>query len=92
MVDLKIRFIVRDYESVVEFLYEGPHNYFNKLSARKFDQIDIVIIDGPLKHLPWNKCTVRVSVLVRMCLRTKKLLLTAGLATLALVVTCSTEH
>lgn len=60
------------------FDHHHHERYDDTNSAKRFDYIDFVIIDGPGTLLPWQEKSRQLTLIVKQCKYTKKPLFIAG--------------
>ena len=77
-------FICRSPNYISEFLYKydmisGDVNQ-NKKNKKNFDKIDIVIIDGYEKYVPWGNKSFILCEFIKLCKITNKILYAGGVA------------
>jgi hypothetical protein len=65
---------------LAEWLYDPSLDFTNTNSAKKFDYIDIVFINGKHTKTVWNRDNSNFLTLMRMCLHVRKPLIGSGLA------------
>ena len=75
-------FICRSPNNISEFLYKydmisGDVNQ-NKRNKKNFDKIDIVIIDGYEKYVPWDQRSYILCEFIKLCKITNKILYAGG--------------
>ena len=77
-------FICRSPNNISEFLFKydmisGDVNQ-NKKNKKNFDKIDIVIIDGYEKYVPWSDQSFILCEFIKLCKITNKILYAGGVA------------
>ena len=71
---------MRGVHDLDEFLFEGDSGFASQESARQFDFIDLVFIEMESNLRPWSPGAHKLSTLVRMCVRTNKMMLASSAA------------
>ena len=84
-------FISRDIQDLEDMLYEQSSCHLRKESALFFDTIDMIFINGHPSTPSWGKKCEFLCVLLRMCIKTSKLVFANGLAFFCLVMLCATD-
>lgn len=72
------------------YLFELNSEFSDKNAIKKFDQIDMVFVDGPVNEPPWSKKLKKVYVFLKMCFVTKKCVFGSGFTATMLAFLCST--
>lgn len=85
MIDTENEFYVRNRDTVEDFLFEVESSHVRREAALKFDQLDLIFIIGDSFTRPWTPRMIKILILLRMCLRVRKLLFASGFAMQALV-------
>ena len=91
LMDTETEFISRDISDIDDLLYEQSSSYLRKESALFFDTIDMIFINGDPMIIPWGKRTETLNVLLRMCIKTEKIVFASGLGFFCLVMLCATD-
>lgn len=91
LMDTETEFLSRDLHDLEDMLYEQSSCHLRKESALYFDTIDLVFINGDPKVPSWGKRCEFLSVFLRMCLKTKKMVFATGMAFCCLVMLCATD-
>ncbi|CAD8132817.1 unnamed protein product [Paramecium octaurelia] len=91
LLDTETEFFSRDANDLDEFLYDQDSGYSKQEAANQFNFIDFVFIEIDANLRPWSKHLKKVMVLIRMCLRTNKVLLATAGAMQALVFFVATN-
>jgi hypothetical protein len=73
------------------WLYDPSLDFTSPNSAKRFDFIDIVFINGKSPKTVWNPQNSNITTLLRMCLHTKKPFLGSGLAFLTAIYLLSSN-
>jgi hypothetical protein len=76
---------------LAEWLYDPSLDFTNTNSAKKFDYIDIVFINGQHTKTVWNRDNSNFLTLIRMCLHVRKPLIGSGLAFLTAIFLLSSN-
>ena len=92
LMDTETEFVIRDMTDIEDLLYEQSTSHLKKDSAMFFDTIDIIFINGESKILPWGKRTENINVLLRMCMKTNKMVFANGLGFYCLMMLCATDN
>jgi len=90
-VDTNFEFMIRGRDDLDEFIYELDSTHLKKNAAKAFDYIDMVFIDGEPNLLPWSPKISKILILLRMCMKTKKILFASSFAMQALVFLSATN-
>mgnify|MGYP001808113660 CR=1 FL=1 len=88
MIDTEIDFIIRDRDSIDDILYEIDSSFVRVECGKMFDSIDIIFFEGDANLRPWSPNAYKVSnskyikflILLRMCLRSNKILFASSFA------------
>lgn len=91
LMDTETEFLSRDLLDLEDMLYEQSSCHLRKEAALYFDTIDLVFINGDPKLPCWGKRCEFLSVFLRMCIKTKKLVFATGLAFCCLIMLCATD-
>ena len=91
ILDTETEFYVRNGNDIDDFLYEQASGFLKKDSGMKFDNFDIIFITGNPNLLPWSPKAKKVLILLRMCLKSKKMVFASGFAFFCLVFLCATN-
>lgn len=91
LMDTETEFISRDIQDLEDMLYEQSSCFLRKESALFFDTIDMIFINGHPSIACWNKKCELLCVLLRMCIRTNKLVFANGLGFFCFVMLCATD-
>eukprot|EP01017_Pseudomicrothorax_dubius_P028856 TRINITY_DN3459_c0_g3_i2.p1 TRINITY_DN3459_c0_g3~~TRINITY_DN3459_c0_g3_i2.p1 ORF type:complete len:607 (-),score=80.43 TRINITY_DN3459_c0_g3_i2:39-1859(-) len=83
--------IIRHKDDLDDYLFELNSPFIQKEAAKNFNYVDIVCIEGESNVLPWDKEAEKMMILVRMCLRTDKLVFASGSAMQFLVFLAATN-
>lgn len=75
----------KDPSNIDDFIYDPEFNpnegtKTNISNKKNFDKIDIVFIDGTERYLPWEDAGYKLSLFVRLCKVTNKILYAGGVA------------
>ncbi|CAD8124286.1 unnamed protein product [Paramecium sonneborni] len=89
--DTECEYHIRDRHSLDDFLYEPETSLIRMEYGLKFDSLDIVFIIASPNQKPWHPNMRKVLTLIRMCLKTKKLLFTTSFGAQAIAYLCSTN-
>jgi hypothetical protein len=90
-VDTETEFVIRTKDNLDDFLFELDSSYVKVSAAKYFDHVDMVFIEGDANLLPWSPSAAKMLILLRMCLKTKKLLFASSFAMQALVFLSATN-
>jgi len=85
-------FIVRDRNTIDEYLFEVNTVYSNKESKKLFDHVDFIFIDGDANMLPWMKATKKFGILFKMSKKTNKCMFAGGFGFGLLIYYCATNY
>lgn len=88
MIDTEIDFIIRDRDSIDDLLYEIDSSFVRVECGKMFDSIDIIFFEGDANLRPWSPNAYKVKnlhnnqflILLRMCLRSNKILFASSFA------------
>ncbi|CAK87623.1 unnamed protein product (macronuclear) [Paramecium tetraurelia] len=89
--DTECEYHFRDRHSLDDFLYEPETSLIRMEYGQKFNSIDIVFIIASPNSKPWNPNMRKIITLIRMCLKTKKLLFSTSFGAQAIAYLCSTN-
>lgn len=64
-----------------DFLYEPETSLIRIDHGLKFDGLDMIFIIAPANTKPWNPNMNKIITLIRMCIKTKKLLFLTAFGT-----------
>ena len=75
----------KDPSNIDDFIYDPEFNpnegtKTNISNKKNFDKIDIVFIDGTERYLPWEDAGYKLSLFIRLCKVTNKILYAGGVA------------
>ncbi|CDW91520.1 UNKNOWN [Stylonychia lemnae] len=84
-------YIIRDRATIDDYLYEPTTIYQESDAEKRFDNVDIVFIDGDGINLPWQRKNFKIGILFKMCKRTNKSLFASGMGMQMLVYFCATN-
>ena len=84
-------FIVSNNSEMETFLFEYNTPYINAINGKNFDQLDLVIINGNKNIAPWAKQNYQLFILIRMCIRSEKILFLSGNAYLHFIFSFATN-
>lgn len=90
-IDAETEFYIRNSNEIEDILYEQTSGFLKKSNGVIFDSFDMIFITGSPKILPWDPKFMHILVLLRMCLKTRKMLFACGAAFLGLVFLCATN-
>ena len=79
----------RDRVTISDHLFELESSSNSKHNEKRFDLIDIVIIEGDPNVLPWERKNNRIKLLFEMCKATNKTLFACGFGMQLLVHFCA---
>ena len=85
-------FVILDNSNINTYISLNNSKYDNTESARLFDSVDFIIIDGDANRLPWSINSYELGLLFKQCKRCDKALLAAGFAFYMLVYYCATNY
>ena len=68
----------RDRVSIQDHLFEFDSSANSKHNEKRFDLVDIVVIEGDPSVLPWERKNHRIKLLFEMCKATNKTLFACG--------------
>ncbi|CAD8110500.1 unnamed protein product [Paramecium sonneborni] len=85
MIDTEIDFIIRDRDSIDDLLYEIDSSFVRVECGKMFDSIDIIFFEGDANLRPWSPNAYKYLILLRMCLRSNKILFASSFAMQGLV-------
>ncbi|CAK68983.1 unnamed protein product (macronuclear) [Paramecium tetraurelia] len=83
--DQEMEYIVRDFSSISDFLYEIQSSYVNQNAVQAFNAFDIIFVAGSGTTLPWSQQMEKILVLQRMCIKINKYLFACGCGMMGLV-------
>lgn len=89
--DTETEFYIRRNEDLDDFLYSSESSFTKKDSARRFDCLDFILIEGDANIRPWSKSFSKVLILLRMALETRKRIFLGSAGMQALTFLCSTD-
>lgn len=72
--DTETEFFTRDVSNLDDFLFDAESGYQSGDAARLFDFLDFIFVEMDASLRPWSKFSQKIMVLIRMCLRTNKIL------------------
>lgn len=78
--DNEHEFFIRKINELDDFLYESQNSHLKREAGRQFDHLEMIFIIGSQSVLPWQKGAGKLLVLLRMCLKVKKILFASGFA------------
>ena len=76
--DTETEFFTRDVSNLDDFLFDADCGYQSGDAARLFDFLDFIFVEMDASLRPWSKFSQKIMVLIRMCLRTNKILLVSS--------------
>jgi hypothetical protein len=76
---------VRSLRSLDDVIFEVNSTYTKKESAKNFDMMDILIVAGDGRILPWSAEAMKLMLLMIMCFRTNKIVYCSGLGMSTLI-------
>ena len=79
----------RDRSTISDHLFDLESSANSKHNEKRFDLIDIVIIEGDPNVLPWERKNQRIKLLFEMCKATNKCLFACGMGMQLLVHFCA---
>ena len=79
----------RDRLTISDHLFDLESSSNSKHNEKRFDLIDIIIIEGDPNVLPWEKKNYRIKLLFEMCKATNKTLFACGMGMQLLVYLCA---
>ena len=85
-------FVILDRNNIESYIYLKNSKYDSSESARLFDSVDFVIMDGDANLLPWTKPATKLGLLFKQCKRCDKVLFAAGFAFYMLIYYCATNY
>ncbi|CAD8201878.1 unnamed protein product [Paramecium octaurelia] len=85
MIDTEIDFIIRDRDSIDDLLYEIDSSFVRVECGKMFDSIDIIFFEGDANLRPWSPNAYKYLILLRMCLRSNKIIFASSFAMQGLV-------
>ncbi|CAD8153800.1 unnamed protein product [Paramecium pentaurelia] len=89
--DIDFDFIELDRHNLEEYLYEPETSHIKPEKGQKFDTLDIVFIIASPNTRPWNPNMRNIISLIRMCIKTKKLLFMTSFGAQALAYLCASN-
>ena len=79
----------RDRVTISDHLFDLESSANSKHNEKRFDLIDIIIIEGDPNVLPWERKNHRIKLLFEMCKATNKTLFACGMGMQLLVYFCA---
>ncbi|CAD8071905.1 unnamed protein product [Paramecium sonneborni] len=89
--DVEFEFAIADRHSVQEYLFEPETSLVRPEHGLKFDALDIVFVAASPNVRPWHYRMRSIITLIRMCLKTKKLLFMTSFGAQALAYLCASN-
>ncbi|CAD8103675.1 unnamed protein product [Paramecium primaurelia] len=89
--DIDFDFIELDRHNLEEYLYEPETSHIKPEKGQKFDTLDIIFIIASPNTRPWNPNMRNIISLIRMCIKTKKLLFMTSFGAQALAYLCASN-
>ncbi|CAD8065198.1 unnamed protein product [Paramecium sonneborni] len=89
--DIEFEFIIVDRHSVQEYLFEPETSFVRPEYGLKFDALDMIFIAASPNVRPWHHRMKSIITLIRMCLKTKKLLFMTSFGAQALAYLCASN-
>ncbi|CAD8051399.1 unnamed protein product [Paramecium primaurelia] len=89
--DVEFEFVIVDRHSVQEYLFEPETSLVRPEHGLKFDALDMIFIAASPNVRPWHHRMRSIITLIRMCLKTKKLLFMTSFGAQALAYLCATN-
>eukprot|EP01017_Pseudomicrothorax_dubius_P022977 TRINITY_DN24719_c0_g1_i1.p1 TRINITY_DN24719_c0_g1~~TRINITY_DN24719_c0_g1_i1.p1 ORF type:complete len:232 (+),score=39.89 TRINITY_DN24719_c0_g1_i1:65-760(+) len=83
--------IVRHKDELDDYLFEINTRYLHQEAAKNFNNVDIVCIESDANILPWDTGAEKMMILMRMCLRTEKVVFASNSAMHFLVFLSATN-
>ena len=91
LIDTENEFYLRDRESVEDFIYEQENSHIKQETGKQFDQLDIIFLAASNNAHPWAMNMRKILTLIKMCLKTHKLLFCGAFGAQALALLCASN-
>ena len=85
MIDTELEFFIADRDSIDDFLYEIDSSFVRVECGKMFDSIDMIFFEGDANLRPWSPTAYKYLILLRMCMRSNKILFASNFAMQGLV-------
>ncbi|CAD8200721.1 unnamed protein product [Paramecium octaurelia] len=85
MIDTELEFFFADRDSIDDFLYEIDSSFVRVECGKMFDSIDLIFFEGDANLRPWSPNAYKYLILLRMCMRSNKILFASSFAMQGLV-------
>ncbi|CAD8173936.1 unnamed protein product [Paramecium octaurelia] len=89
--DIDFDYIELDRHNLEEYLFEPETSHIRPEKGLKFNSIDMVFIIASPNTRPWNHNMRNIISLIRMCIKTKKLLFMTSFGAQALAYLCASN-
>ncbi|CAK93693.1 unnamed protein product (macronuclear) [Paramecium tetraurelia] len=85
MIDTELEFFIADRDTIDDFLYEIDSSFVRIECGKMFDSIDLIFFEGDANLRPWSPNAYKFLILLRMCMRSNKILFASSFAMQGLV-------
>ncbi|CAD8072802.1 unnamed protein product [Paramecium primaurelia] len=89
--DIDFDYIELDRHNLEEYLFEPETSHIKPEKGQKFNSLDMVFIIASPNTRPWNPNMRNIISLIRMCIKTKKLLFMTSFGAQALAYLCASN-
>ncbi|CAD8149715.1 unnamed protein product [Paramecium octaurelia] len=89
--DIDFEFIELDRHNLEDYLFEPETSHIRPEKGQKFNSLDMIFIIASPNIRPWNPNMRNIISLIRMCIKTKKLLFMTSFGAQALAYLCASN-